>query len=91
MTISNLTRKYWINILRGWAEDRLPPPQFDECNAVLNELMPVTSKHVQNKWNCGPSSELGFWSIIAQNGNVIALRVTDEKYAHLICDTHNQT
>ena len=34
--LSNLTRKYWIDILLGWAEDRLPPPQLDECRAALD-------------------------------------------------------
>ena len=34
--ISDLTRKYWIDILLGWAEDRLLPPQLDECRAALD-------------------------------------------------------
>ncbi len=38
------------------------------------------------KWIVGlPGGPAGpFWSVIAQNGNVIALQITDEKYAHLI-------
>lgn len=35
---SDATRSYWITVLRDWAEARLMPPQFDECNAVLTEL-----------------------------------------------------
>lgn len=31
-------RRYWIDTLRGWAEDRLSEPQFAECDAVLIEL-----------------------------------------------------
>ena len=42
-----------------------------------------------NKWNFNPSSEARFWSIVAQNGNVIALRIPDERWARLICDEHN--
>ena len=42
-----------------------------------------------NKWNYSPSSESGFWSIVAQDGKVIALRVTTEGYARLIADNHN--
>lgn len=30
---------YWIETLRGWAEDRLSDPQFAECEAVLNHLL----------------------------------------------------
>jgi len=37
-TVSAKTKRYWINVMRGWAKDRLSPPQFDECKAVLDEL-----------------------------------------------------
>ena len=36
---TELTRKYWTDTLKGWAEDRLPPPQYDECCSVLGELI----------------------------------------------------
>lgn len=42
-----------------------------------------------DKWNSGPSMEKGFWSIVAQSGRVIALRVTEEKLAERICFEHN--
>ena len=34
--ITNKTRQYWLDTLRGWAEDRLSLPQFQECCAALN-------------------------------------------------------
>ena len=34
-TISELTRQYWLKIFDGWAQARLPPPQYDEAHAVL--------------------------------------------------------
>jgi hypothetical protein len=38
------------------------------------------------KWNIGqPGGPAGpFYSVVAQNGNVIAMQVTEEKYAQLI-------
>jgi len=37
-TTSVETKRYWLNTLKGWAEDRLSPPQLAECKAVLDEL-----------------------------------------------------
>jgi len=42
-----------------------------------------------DKWNPGPSMEQGFWSIVAQSGKVVALRVPDERTARQICNEHN--
>lgn len=36
-TISEQTREYWLQTVLGWAEDRLPPPQFDECKRALTQ------------------------------------------------------
>lgn len=36
--ITQLTQNYWVKVLTEWAEQRLPPPQFDECCAVLGQL-----------------------------------------------------
>ena len=35
MTITETTRQYWLDTVLGWAEDRLMPPQFDECWRAL--------------------------------------------------------
>ena len=50
--ISKKTKVYWLNTLCGWAEDRLSPPQFDECCAVLREYASIAT---DRKWcrSCG--------------------------------------
>lgn len=40
MTISDATRQYWLDTVLGWAEDRLMPPQYDECKAALTQAAP---------------------------------------------------
>ena len=35
MTVSAMTREYWIETVLAWAEVRLAPPQFDECKRAL--------------------------------------------------------
>ena len=35
-TVTALSRKFWVDTLLGWAEDRLPGPQLDECRAALD-------------------------------------------------------
>jgi len=39
MTTSGVTRKYWIEKAKEWAEERLSPPQADEFVAAINEVM----------------------------------------------------
>jgi hypothetical protein len=39
MRTSEQTRKYWVEAAKGWAEGRLPPPQLDEFNQVMDELL----------------------------------------------------
>lgn len=41
--ITEKTRRYWLNVLRDWAEDRLSPPQYDECCAALDAMKPVST------------------------------------------------
>lgn len=40
------------------------------------------------KWNYGPSLEAGFYSIVAETGKIIALRIPDEAVAKQICREH---
>ena len=40
---TNKVRQYWLNVLCGWAEDRLSPPQFDECCEVLGRMIPMST------------------------------------------------
>ena len=57
MTSDN-TRRYWVDVLRGWAEARLMPPQYDECCAVLDELLTPTTE--EKECHCAnPSYPLG--------------------------------
>lgn len=39
MTTSKITRNYWIDKAKGWAEAKLSPPQADEFNSVMDELV----------------------------------------------------
>lgn len=40
------TRRYWLDVFRGWAEAReMPGPQNDECMAVIDELLGMISDH----------------------------------------------
>lgn len=41
-------RQYWLDTLRGWAEDRLSEPQFAECSAVLDELDIIADAHEES-------------------------------------------
>ena len=38
--VSEPTRQYWLDTVLGWAEDRLAPPQFDECKRALLQGAP---------------------------------------------------
>jgi len=38
--VSESTRQYWLDTVLGWAEDRLAPPQFDECKRALLQGAP---------------------------------------------------
>ena len=42
--MTDKTRKYWLSTLRGWAEDRLSPPQFAECCEVLDGMVAETER-----------------------------------------------
>ena len=33
--VTELTRLYWLEVFRQWAEARLPAPQYDEAKSVL--------------------------------------------------------
>lgn len=35
--VTEATRKYWIEIVLGWADARLPGPQYDECYTALHQ------------------------------------------------------
>lgn len=37
--ISDQTRQYWLDTVLGWAEDRLMPPQFEECKRALEQVV----------------------------------------------------
>lgn len=39
--ITAATRQYWLDTVLGWAEDRLMPPQFVECQAALTAPDPA--------------------------------------------------
>ena len=39
MTTSKITRNYWIDKAKGWGEAKLSPPQADEFNAAMDELI----------------------------------------------------
>ena len=41
------------------------------------------------RWYCQPSLEEGYFSIVAQTGKVIALRIPDRNIAERICFEHN--
>lgn len=36
MSITALSRKFWIDTVLDWAENRLPGPQLDECRTALD-------------------------------------------------------
>lgn len=38
MATSEITRNYWIEKAKGWAEAKLSPPQADEFISVMDEL-----------------------------------------------------
>lgn len=40
--MSEQTRQYWIDTVLGWAQDRLMPPQYDECVRALQQGAPLT-------------------------------------------------
>jgi len=46
---------------------------------------------MNERWNCGISLEAGYWSIVAQSGEIIVLRVARRKYAEQIRDEHNRS
>ena len=48
MTTSDVTRKYWIEKAKGWAEERLSPPQTDEFVAVMDEVMAENEQLLSN-------------------------------------------
>ena len=48
MTTSDVTRKYWIEKAKGWAEERLSPPQADEFVAAINEVMAENEQLLSN-------------------------------------------
>lgn len=56
-----------------------------EATQYAQELF-VMPENKSKKWIVGhPGGPSGpFWSVVAQNGNVIALQITEEKYACLI-------
>ena len=33
--VSEATRLYWVDTVLGWAEERLMPPQYDECRRAI--------------------------------------------------------
>ena len=63
----------------------------DPAQAHARKAQKVNTPSAQpiERWNTGESMEVGFWNIVSESGRVIALRVTEEKYARKICDDHN--
>lgn len=52
-SVTEATRRYWLETVLAWAEVRLMPPQFDECKlalmladpaANLNDTLPIDSR-----------------------------------------------
>lgn len=66
--ITEKTRRYWLNALRGWAEDRLSPPQFDQCCAALDAMIPTFTadelppEHTDILW-WFPKGEYQHWNV----------------------------
>ena len=48
-SITETTRDYWLQVLLGWAEDRLMPPQFEECKRVLDEVRRLPAVQGRNR------------------------------------------
>lgn len=39
--VSEQTRRYWLDTVFSWAQDRLMPPQLDECRRALLQADPT--------------------------------------------------
>lgn len=39
MSVTKLSKNYWVTTLLEWAEHRLPPPQFDECRDCIGTIV----------------------------------------------------
>ena len=77
MATSEITRNYWIEKAKGWAEAKLSPPQADEFISAMDEVRAENERlRAALAWYADPENYLtGFdkpgqivWNVMYEGG-----------------------
>lgn len=58
--VSEATRLYWVDTVLSWAEERLMPPQYDECRRAIG-LTAIEAAHA-----AGVAAERARWLAVVE-------------------------